>query len=65
MAQIRSEYRLIQVTCRRLGIEGPRRVGGFAQSVEDLEVENTKLRGMYAELALENAAIRDVFRRES
>jgi putative transposase len=32
--------------------------------MKDLEVENAKLKRMYAELALENAAIRDVLNRK-
>jgi len=32
--------------------------------LKELESENTKLRRMYAELALENAAIRDVLNRK-
>jgi putative transposase len=32
--------------------------------LKDLELENAKLKRMYAELALENAAIKDVLRRK-
>jgi putative transposase len=32
--------------------------------VKELEAENTKLKRLYAELALENAAIKDVLQRK-
>ena len=34
------------------------------QRLKELEQENAKLKRMYAELALENAAIKDVLRRK-
>jgi putative transposase len=40
-------------------------VGGRAQTgVKELEAENSRLKRMYAELALENAAIKDVLSRK-
>jgi len=43
-------------------------VGGVAVSelkrMKDLESENTKLKRMYADLALENTAIKDVLSRK-
>jgi putative transposase len=45
------------------------RYGGATTSelrrLRELEAENTKLKRMYAELALENAAIKDVLHRKS
>lgn len=37
---------------------------GELKRVKDLEAENSRLKRMYAELALENAAIRDVLSRK-
>ena len=39
-------------------------IGGRAQRLKELEAENAKLKRMYAELALENAAIKDVLSRK-
>lgn len=39
--------------------------GSELQRLRELEAENVKLKGMYADLALENAAIKDVLNRKS
>ena len=41
-----------------------RRVGSDVKRLRELEVENSKLKRMYADLALENAAIKDVLNRK-
>ena len=64
----------IREVCRRHNITEQtffrwrRRFGGLdvpdARKLKSLEAENAKLKRMYAELALENAAIRDVLGRK-
>ena len=64
----------IKELCRKAGISSATyyqwksKYGGLEASdlrrVKELEAENAKLKRMYAELALENAAIRDVLSRK-
>ena len=53
---------------RQAGVKWRSKYGGATVSelarLKELEAENTKLKRMYAELALENAAIKDVLRRK-
>ena len=61
-------------TCRKYGISEPTfyawraKFGGMdvnqLRRLKELEAENAKLKRMYADLALENAAIKDVLSRK-
>ena len=53
---------------RKHGISRPSKYGGVSVSelkrLKDLEAENAKLKRMYADLALENTAIKDALNRK-
>ena len=63
----------VKEVCRKNGISSPTfykwkaRYGGLGVSelkrLKELEAENSKLKRMYADLALENAALQDVIKK--
>ena len=64
----------VKEICRKHGISSPTfykwkaRYGGLGASelkrIKELEAENAKLKRMYADLALENAGIKDLLQRK-
>ncbi len=66
--------RRVKEVCRKHGISSPTfykwkaKYGGLGVSelkrLKELEAENTKLKRMYADLALENAALQDVIKKK-
>ncbi len=66
--------RQVKEVCRKHGISSPTfykwkaKYGGLGVSelkrLKELEAENTKLKRMYADLALENAALQDVIKKK-